>query len=466
MYKIWCVIPVRSRESDSLAGSKSVKLLAKRGWPPPILVGFKQIKIYKMKKVLLSSMLVMAAASMNAQVVVDTVSMGAGYANNVWYSLAGDEAGSQPANNWDIALAATSSQNSSLTTAMHINIKTVKLYEATGTAVADFAAMDSFSSGWTALYNSDTSWAEGAFNTTTPMSGFDYGWGTYNTTTHNVEANRVFVLEYAGNVYRKMHVTLNSTAGTYTLVHANLDNTDLHTETLNTATYGTKNFMYFNLTTNAIVDREPETTDWDLLFTQYSAYIPGPYTVTGIIGNVDVEILKVTNIANVNTYTNWISPDYSPYINTIGYNWKAFVNNVYAIEDSTVYFVKAMDGDIWKVIMTGFGGSANGSSMFSKEKMVTASVENAAGKNAASLTVFPNPSNGNNVTVIYSLGNDSKTSKVMVTDMTGRVVLVNELNKQKGLYEYKLPSLNLAAGTYIINVLTDAGAMQQKFVIQ
>ncbi|MBL7719106.1 MAG: T9SS type A sorting domain-containing protein [Flavipsychrobacter sp.] len=425
-----------------------------------------------MKKAVLTSIFIASLSAAHAQAVLDTVSMGAQYANNVWYSLENDEVGTQPVGNWEIALAATSSQTSSLTTALHINSKVVKLYEAAGVPVADFSTVTTFDNTWTELYNTDTTWSIGAFNTTTPMNQFDYGWGSYNTTTHNVEANRVFVLEYVGTTptYRKMYVTLNTMAGTYTLVHANLDNSDMHTETLDFSPYTDKNFFYFTLTGNAIVDREPETDNWDLLFTQYAAYIPTPYfPVTGILHNVDVEVIKAQQVADVTTFVNYGAHTFDYKINGIGYNWKTLNNQTftYNIEDSTVYFVKVANGDIWKMIMTGFGGSSNGSSMFSKEKLLTASVHTVQGASESSLAVYPNPSTAATAQIVYHLGSNNRSVVLSVLDVTGKVVATAALDNTKGLHQQAIPGADrLLPGMYLVHVSTDKGSMQQKLIIQ
>jgi hypothetical protein len=59
-----------------------------------------------MKKTILASLLAAGFINANAQAVTDTVAVGASYANHVWYSLANDEQGNAPKNNWDIAFDA------------------------------------------------------------------------------------------------------------------------------------------------------------------------------------------------------------------------------------------------------------------------------------------------------------------------------------------------------------------------
>jgi hypothetical protein len=425
-----------------------------------------------MKKLLLGSMLVMTVAAANAQLALDTVAMGNSYATNKWYSLAEDEIDSASATNWEIAFAATSAMTSPLTTAIHINPKTVSLFEAENELPMDFAAITSFDNNWPQLLNTDTLWSYGAFNVpVTPSIGIDYGFGTYNTGTHVIEANRVFILRYGTQnfTYKKIMITLdpNNGANYYIVKHANLDNSETVVDTLDIAAHDGKNFFYYRATDSTVLDREPSNENWDLLFTQYTDNTMA-YTVTGVLHNLGVEAAKAINVADVNTYNDFLAEDFSPYINTIGYDWKTLNQQMsgYDIADSTVYFVKALNGDIWKIVFTGFQGSmAGGQFQFGKEMITTASVNNANGKNEASLAIYPNPASGGNVNVIYNLNNNA-TAKLMVTDITGRVVIANQLNGNKGLHQHIINTQNLAAGTYIINVMTDAGAMQQKLIVQ
>jgi hypothetical protein len=237
-------------------------------------------------------------------------------------------------------------------------------------------------------------------------------------------------------------------------------------DTLDIASHDGKNFFYYRLTDSTVLDRDPASENWDFLFTQYTDNTI-MYPVTGILHNLGVESAKAINVNDVAAYNDFLAEDFSPYINTIGYDWKVLNQTMtgYDIADSTVYFVKAVNGDIWKVVFTGFVGSSVGKFMFGKELVTTATVNNVNGKNEASLAIYPNPSNGGNVNVVYNLNNNT-TAKLMVMDITGRVVIATQLDGQKGLHQHIVATQNLAAGTYVINVMTEAGVMQQKLIVQ
>lgn len=427
-----------------------------------------------MKKQLLSLGLVaMTAITATAQV-TGTVSMGAGYANNKWYSLANGEVGTQPANNWDIALAATANPSNPLTAVGLMNIKAGSLYVATGIPVAEFDTLSTFNSSWTVtpLYNSDTTWVDGAFNQAS-TGGMDYGYGSYNMGNHSIEANKIFVIKYTNGDYRKLLVTLNTMAGTYTVIHDKLDNSDRDTLTPTISTYSGKNFLYIKLTDKTVLDREPASANWDLLFTQYTDNAI-EYTVTGILQNIGVQVIKATGVTSPQTYTNHAAHTFSTAINGIGYNWKTYdmSNNTYTIDPTLVYFAKDKAGDIWRVVPTGFGGSANGDFIFSKEKMVTTPTNTNSGvglsENEAAVTkmaVYPNPSNGTDVSLILSTEKNANAS-VYVLDLNGKVVSSENFEINAGLSQHALNTNSLSAGVYFIRLNVNGATATQKLIIQ
>ena len=48
--------------------------------------------------------------------------------------------------------------------------------------------------GWPALYNSDTTWLNGAFDRNATGHP-DYGWGVYNSQTHDVIGDSIFIIK-------------------------------------------------------------------------------------------------------------------------------------------------------------------------------------------------------------------------------------------------------------------------------
>lgn len=399
-----------------------------------------------------------------AQTVTDTVSTLAGYSQNVWYSLENDNQAVAPVNNWDIALATTVSQANPLTTALLFNHKKGSLYEIPGSDPDDFENADTTGlSSWTPLFNSDTTWSVGAFNNTTNLGSFDYGWGTYDMVNHSgINANRVFVIKYTDGTFKKLMISLTFSSASYDITFANLDNSDLTTETLVFTPYTDKNFVYYSLTTG-VTDREAATEDWDLTFMQYpsSDYDP-PYMVAGILQNVGVEVAQVYPVNDVTTFIDFSSVPFENQMNVIGYDWKTFGMG-WTIADSTVYFVKDKTGSVWKVVMTGFTGSASGEYIFTKEKISAASLNEA--NNTLAFGIYPNPVQEDAVNVCFYTSLEDEL-RLTISDLNGKTVHTEVLANATSLQFHTIRTNQLEAGTYILTASTGKAVQQTRFIIQ
>lgn len=412
-----------------------------------------------MKKLIPVIIALFTAPIVNGQVVNDIVSLGSGYADQVWYSLENDEQGSSPKNNWDLAFG-VSPQGSTI----HINPAVgTQLWVYPNGDTADFATVDTTGiSGWASLSNSDTSWYYGAFDMTiNPNDPFDLGWGNYDMITHYVWGDSVYVIKLGNGEYQKFWLE-RLASGTYYFRHAKLDNSMDMSHSLAKANYSGKNFGYYSLQGHNAVDREPANNTWDLTFTQYSAILPGfgPYLVTGVLQNAGVEAVKVYPVNDPATYTDWVSQTFNSEINVLGYDWKSFNMQTfqYDIEDSTVYFVKDLDSAYWKVIFTGFGGSSTGDFEFTKEKISTVGINEQSG---SFFSVYPNPAREQLNIVLDT----QDQVEVALYNMSGQKVYSEVLN-QTGFRteQINLPSLN--SGLYILQVQGANWSKSEKVSIQ
>ena len=418
-----------------------------------------------MRKTLLTCITALAGISAGAQAVNDTVSLGASYAHQVWYSLQSDEQGSAPKNNWDIAFAASGFGSTILTN----SASGVMLWNYPGSDASGWASVDTTGlSTWTPRYNSDTSWALGAMGRyADPSNPSDLDWGIYNMTTHIVTGDSIYIIKLVNGDYKKLMIE-DLTGGIYHFKFANLDGSSPMTASLDKTSYSGKNFGYYSLVSNSALDREPVAANWDLVFTQYTAFIPSAYTVTGVLANAGVSIAKVTGLADKNTYIDYASASFVTPINTIGYNWKTFGGTGYTVQDSTVFFVEVQNHDIWKVIMTGFSGSATGSSMFSKEKLYTYVPSSATGGQdleTATLVVYPNPATAG-TNILYSLPHGATSCNLSVADVTGRVVMSGSLPVSHGLQQYAIGADVLMPGLYVVTINSNVVTKQVKLVVQ
>lgn len=395
----------------------------------------------------------------------DTVSTGAAYANDIWYSLQNDNQGSQPRAGWDLAFEANG-----YTTAILINSGNgVELYQTNLTA-SDFsvAINPSSVSSMPKRYNTDTSWAYGAFNLPS-TSQYDLGWGVYNPTTHIVSGDSVYVMKLANGTYKKVLIE-NLNGGTYTFRYDDLGGTGNGTSvSVAKSGYATKNFGYYSIQNGQALDREPATASWDLLFTKYTAFIPAAYGVTGVLQNKGVLVQQANDIANPATSVP-ASAAFSQEMNTIGYDWKSYnmSTNSYGVGADTVYFVKDKAGNTWRLQFTGFGGSSTGNYMFSKTMLSSATgIHDEEGNSLGSLALYPNPANGESVNIVFSMQQTSGLPSVSVYGLDGRLVKAARIEQFNAgqLNQCQLGLQGLSAGIYTVKLEVAGSAITKKLVI-
>jgi hypothetical protein len=416
-----------------------------------------------MKKIWMMMAAVVLTTVAHAGAVTDTVTTGSQYANQVWYSLPNDEVKSAPKDNWDLAFQIYGYTASILANTQ----KGLQVFQSSH-AVANWANVDTVGIGtWDALHNADYSWDEGALNSH-PDGNYDLGWGVYDMNTHYVTGDSVYVMKLAnGGAWIKFKMnTLASSS--YSFTWANLDGTNEQTRTIAKSNYTGKNFAYFSLANDAALDNEPLSSDWDIVFTKYMTLIESEgemldYSVTGVLQNRNVSAVKAYPVADVNNV------DFNDYtfqtdVNVIGYDWKQFDLDTYtySIADSTVYFVQRANGDVWKLIFTGFSGSSTGDFIFSKELVHTAVTGVDEIEKIQSLGVFPNPSKGQFNFVCTSA--EYKTTTIRMYDMSGRVVMQENLQLQEGVNQTVVSTSNVQSGVYFLSIV---GSNQvQKVIVE
>lgn len=413
-----------------------------------------------MKKLLLSSVFCIGAAVANAQV-ADSVTIGAGYANQIWYSLANDEQGTAPKNDWDLAFDMVD-----IMSTIHINtVNGVALWGYPKDDISGWATVDTNGlSTWGSRSNTDTSWSVGAMGAyADPADMTDLDWGRYNMSTHTVNGDSIYIVKLGNGDFKKL-IIQSLVSGTYTFKYANIDGSNEQTATIVKGNFANKNFAYYSIQNGAALaaNREPDNDKWDLLFTQYTAILPPPYGVTGVLHNRGVEVAQVKT-PGVDTFVNFYPHPFGSAINIIGYDWKAFVGGTYVAKDSIVYFVRTTNQDVWKLVFTGFD-MTNGKFVFNKQRLYATNIAGVESKKN-SLALYPNPSNGAAVTVVYTLDAGINNAILNVYDMSGRIIHRDMLDAQPGMHQHVLPQ-SIPAGVYVISVDTEKGRMQQRLVIQ
>jgi hypothetical protein len=425
---------------------------------PLFIISLNKNNNITMKKHLTTFMLLITATFSFAQAVNDSVFLGAQYANQVWYSLANDEQGTSAKNNWDIAFEINSITSSILLNSANGN--TLWVYP--NSDINGWNAIDTTGiTTWPKLYNSDLAWEMGAFNVNIdPFDAADLGWGVYNTSNHQVVGDSLYIIKLSNGAYKKLWIEKLANS-VYTFKYGNLDNTGEETKTIAKADFTGKNFGYFSIQNGAQVNREPLAANWDLTFTQYTAFVPVAYTVSGVLTNKTTGVVKVYPVNDPSTYKDYASQTFGDKINTLGWAWKTYnmTLGAYIIEDSTVYFIKDGNDDVWKLIFTGFA-SNNGKFVFSKEKLTSSVGINAPLKNNF-FTLYPNPASAGTVSIVMDMAADAT---VNIMDMSGKVLNTQTL-QGNGLSAHTLSTQGLANGLYMVQVAMGNKVFTQKLAI-
>jgi hypothetical protein len=386
----------------------------------------------------------------------DSIAMGAGYASDIYYSFQNGEVSSVVRTNWDIAFYTLTWSAGIMTN----DGNGVQLYlyptdDTSGWNVVDTAGL----STWPVLYNSVEDWEIGAFNRH-ELGHPDYGWGVYNTITHNVVGDSIYILKLGNGTFKKLQIIEKiSIQNDYYFKYANLDGTDEVNEMVDCSGYEDKNFVYYSLADEAIVDREPVSESWDILFTKYMGELEGgiPYPVTGVLNNLNVPANRFDQVGpDFEDYTS-VSMDTAR--SPIGFDWKYFDMNTfsYVVEDSIAFFVMDRNKDVYKLVFSVFDYTV-GKVVFTKTKVHTSAIGETGSDQA--FIMYPNPASEK---VYISLTGSHDWEEIILTDLSGKIVYSRNIKQQKTI---SIPAEHLDPGFYLVTVKNNGTSVVQKLVIQ
>ncbi|MBK9290448.1 MAG: T9SS type A sorting domain-containing protein [Bacteroidetes bacterium] len=416
-----------------------------------------------MRKILQALIILIAVTSarLMANPVNDTVTMGPGYANDVFYSMQNGVVKVEPRNNWDIAFYTTRwSAGILLNEGAGAELYTYPLGDTSAWNNVDISGM----ADWPKMYNSDTLWEDGAFNRNA-LGHPDYGWGVYNMINHDVVGDSIFVIKLTNGSLKKLWIQRKrSTQNTWHFKFANIDGTEEITASVDATPFqASRLFIYYSLVNNALVDREPEIGSWDLQWSRYIATVydntgaPSPYMVVGVTSNLGVGVAKHHPVPP--TFEDWTSKPFSESRTTIGHDWKNFNMALFQwqITDSLAYFVKDRNGNIHKLTFNYFSGTSTGRTGLTKK------VLSLVGQNEISqqefFSLYPNPA-VNELNIRMKQGN---LQQLRIFDIGGRLVLSQDGNALNGRSSVDISAFK--PGAYVVEVVGDAGTSRQKLLI-
>ncbi|MCC7297619.1 MAG: T9SS type A sorting domain-containing protein, partial [Bacteroidia bacterium] len=310
-----------------------------------------------------------------------------------------------------------------------------------------------------------------------------FGWGTYNSTTHVITGDSIYLLAWNdGSKYikfMKFQPLKQPANGDLIFRYANVDGTNEVQDTLFQSAANSQNYKYFSFSKTKPV-REPANNLWDITFNRYYEPVPtGPstvqyYPVMGVETNrVGVKVARIigptwnTVLADTQNLISKHKTKTTNDLSAIGSNWKFFDNNQFKwfLSDTSSYIVKtieAADTNWWLLHFTAFGGSGNGKSVFNKMLLgVTNSVYHPT---IGTLNVFPNPATNQ---IWISLENSLvKNAQIRLSNIAGSTVQEMEVQNSSDFSAYSMPINNLKSGIYYLTVTSGNQKTSQKIVIQ
>ena len=389
-----------------------------------------------------------------------SISLLPSYTNQSFYSLENGEVANLNNTDWDLAFStATMSSSIRINAGMGTELCSYPLGDTT-----DWNTFNSSNlSNWLPIYNSDTNWFVGAFDKNS-TSMFDMGWGMYSMITHHVTGDSLYAIKTIGGDWKKLWIQKLAN-DEYSFKYANLDGTNEINTSVSKLNYSDKNFIYYSLDQNSVLDREPNSIDWDITFTKYITLVQGmPYGVTGVMSNEGVQVAQVDNLPDPNSYSDYSQHLMNTEINTIGYDWKSFDMSTfsYSVEPYRCYFVKDLQDKVWRIIFTSFEGSSTGNIEFNTQEMTSPSSISELQSDISTFEIYPNPITDNNLTIVFD--NSFNETQLEILTVAGKQVFDKNINGA-GFQAKSFNLPNLDKGLYIVSISSRGNSIQKKLLI-
>jgi len=413
------------------------------------------------KQLLLISALAASTLTSSAQVISDSVTMGSGYSNQVFYQLSTGNKTIANAADWDLQFF-----SSLFSASIRVNSGfDVELYAAASSDTSNFTTATLDTSSLTILRDGYATWETDAF--TSQATGHpNYGWGAYQG-LGNLLGLKVYAIKLTSGVFKKIWIKEFKTSGTITFTVADLDGSNSFTKTISRSAYSAKRHFYYDVENDSIYDSEPGKTDWELVFRKYSDQAgPQYYNVTGALTNDGLAIAQVNNTSIADAQANWNTHTYDSTINIIGYDWKSFNMGTFSwdITDSLSFIMKDYTGDVYQLVFTGTSGSSTGKMYFTKELFSTVSLEENSP--VMNVGVFPNPANSF-LTVNFELIDASVSTQIRIMDMNGRLVKTIANNfMNSGVNQITTDISDLTQGVYFLQIIAGNKSITKRVVKQ
>ncbi|RYD53166.1 MAG: T9SS type A sorting domain-containing protein [Sphingobacteriales bacterium] len=357
------------------------------------------------------------------------------------------------------------------------NVMVYSLHYSAAAKFASLTAADTVGRTSQPLYNSDATWAMGALNQmSNPGNVFDFSWGKYNMTTHNVVGDSLYLLKTQSGDYKlwvQQYISSPIDSIRYEFRIAKFDGSgDTTVKMYRKDGFTNALFGYYNAVDRTIQSREPARNNWELLFTRYYEQVTqGPttamYPVTGILHNVGVTVAEVIQADADAAAMNYRNNTFSTDIHTIGSDWKTFnmQTNTYTIDTAKNYLIRSdVSGKYYQLRFSGFSGSGTGIFRYKFRELGTTLAVNNIAEPVQAFMLAPNPTSAE--TQILLDVKTAETAHLLVTDAMGRTIQSNTVKLNAGLNGYQLSLGAIPAGTYFVTVATGSWTKTAQLLIQ
>ena len=185
------------------------------------------------------------------------------------------------------------------------------------------------------------------------------------------------------------------------------------------------------------------------------------YSVTGVLHNPDVQVAENASGASIDL-------TYSEEINSIGFDWKTLDMGTFAyvVDSQKAFFVKLLNGTIYKINFLTFAGSSTGVITFNQED-VTAQLDSEKFENNVTFGVYPNPSTDKKINLIYEMpsGNSDK-NLVTIYSITGAQVYQTKIDSNSGFFSKELDLNFLNSGMYLLKFDSGDYSTTKKIILK
>ena len=394
----------------------------------------------------------------------DSLSLGAGANNMVFYNLATHTKTTAANDDWHIAFSAQyingfSYPLTSIAAAVRINeAYGLKLFRSPTQKLAQYSTFDTTGwRGWQQMHNPDTTWNIGAFNINRDTADqFNYGWGEYNGVSHNIYSDSsVYLIQLPDGSFKKFAL-LNLIYDTaFNVQYANLDNSGATIKGISKSpASNVKSFYYLNLNNDSIMDKEPALTDWDLMAFRYTNTGYNAANTTQDIGILTNENNSQYAASGATAQQNCYQGIYSTRINVIGKTWMGAPGDT--LIPGLAYFIQTPSSG-YKFTVTGFGGATTGVINFT---VGTCAIANGISEiSSADMSIYPVPAS-DLLNVRVSSTEESNTT-IELLDMTGRVIVSQNAAMHTGENNFAINLQSVQSGNYIVALSSAAGKVNR-----